>query len=108
MFLALKRFYECLQEKPYKENSYTIFSRYELLKLKCFAYLPCGHDELDNKQFENIYANKLNRQTGICVNGTRVMVFYSVDDYTNYLKYKLNQNQLSLVKIEFYEECKLF
>ena len=88
-----------MNEKPYKENSYTILSRYELLKVKCFAYLPCsnGEDGQEN-QLENIYTNKLNRQVGECINETRVMAFYSVDDYKNYLRSYLNQNQLSTVR----------
>ncbi len=93
-----------MHEKPYKENSYTILSRYELLKVKCFAYLPCASDEQEqeNQQFENIYTNKLNRQVGECVNETRVMAFYSVDDYKNYLRSNLNQNQLSMVRRNLY------
>ena len=93
-----------MHEKPYKENSYTILSRYELLKVKCFAYLPCAHEQ-ENQQFENIYTNKLNRQVGECVNETRVMAFYSVDDYKNYLRSNLNQNQLSTVRRNLYFYC---
>ena len=87
-------FRDCLHEKPYKENSYTIWSRYELLKVKCFAYLPCDEEESETEKFKNIYEKKLNRQTGTCFEGARVMVFKSIDDYTEYLKENLHQDQL--------------
>jgi secretory phospholipase A2 len=91
-------FRECLNEKPYKENSYPVWERFEILKLKCVAYLPCSENQEEQIKFENIYENKLERQTGSCVNTSRVMVFDSSNDYTEYLSKNLNKNQLEMTK----------
>ena len=96
-----KSFHDCLHQKPYKENSYTIWSRWELLKLKCFAYMPCNENETDD-EFSNIHANKLNRQTGTCKHGAQVMVFDSTDDYVYYMRVILNKKQLFLVNTKQY------
>ena len=72
-----------------------------MLKLKCFAYLPCNENESADTQYENIISNALERQTGTCENGAQVIVFDSIDDYSYYLKTVLNKNQILKVKISY-------
>jgi hypothetical protein len=89
-------FYECLHEKPYKSNSYYIWSSFDSLEVKCFAYLPCEENENEDA-YDNIWTNKGHRKVGKCHNGSRVMIYDNIRDYSNFIKTNLLNDQLEKV-----------
>ena len=67
-----------------------------MLRIKCFAYLPC--DNANKTTYENIWSKIGKRQTGDCFNNYKVVAFNDVDDYTSYLKQHLNIEQKFTLK----------
>lgn len=77
-----------MHELPYKPHSYEIWESFSSLNVKCFSYLPCS----DNDEHRNIWETTKKRDTGECVNGSRVMVFDSILDYSDFIvELKLSQ-----------------
>lgn len=62
------------------------------LNVKCFSYLPCD----DSNEHDNIWQNVGRRDSGKCVNGSRIMVFDSIMDYSD-LMVKLSLSQKLLI-----------
>ncbi|CAF0783881.1 unnamed protein product [Brachionus calyciflorus] len=84
-------FFRCLHEMPYKVHSYEIWASYESLHIKCFSYMPCSNQ---TDEHDNIWMEKGSRDTGDCLNGTRVMVFDSIADYSEFINENLRLNQM--------------
>lgn len=57
--------------------------------------MPCNDQAED--VHDNIWSVKATRRTGECVNGTRVMLFESIDDYRSFIEV-LTIDQLKLIK----------
>jgi hypothetical protein len=57
--------------------------------MKCFALLPCT-DKTQNIWMENNY-----RKTGKCESDLRVMIFNSIQDYTEFMTKNLTRKQLN-------------
>jgi hypothetical protein len=75
--------------KCIEENSNYIWTFYESLEMKCFALLPCT-DNTQNIWMENNY-----RKTGKCESDLRVMIFNSIQDYTEFMIKGLTKKQLN-------------
>ncbi|CAF0832716.1 unnamed protein product [Brachionus calyciflorus] len=84
-------FFNCLHEKPYKAHSYEIWTQYETLNIKCFSYMPCNEK---TDEYDNIWKQKGSRDTGECSNGTRVMVFESINDYLEFTNENIRLSQM--------------
>jgi len=75
------RFYECLNEQPYKQGSNFILSTFfDAYQAKCFAYLPCD---------DSIFSLNDKRRTGACYKNLRVMEFDSIGDYNSFVRYNV-------------------
>lgn len=80
-----------------EENSNYIWSFFESLETKCFAFLPCSTDSEQDSEFENIWNMKSNRKSGLCQNGFKLMTFHSVMDYNSFMTKHLTKDQLNLI-----------
>ena len=118
----MARFHDCLNEKPFNENSLFIWDSFYSIGVKCFAYLPCSSSSnsstttipttissavsgLDYGQF---WKNLAHRQTGVCSNGSRLVLFDSIFDYADYMTTNLNVNQLNEVKSQLVTQSEQF
>lgn len=122
----MTRFHDCLNEKPFNDNSLFIWDSFYSIGVKCFAYLPCSSSSnsstttttstptpttissttgLDYRQF---WKNLAHRQTGVCSNGSRLVLFDSIFDYADYMTTNLNVNQLNEVKSQLLAQSEQF
>ncbi len=76
-------FHDCLSKK-YSPNSYYIRSIFfDGLKIKCFAYLPCNTSEIEQ---ESIWFKPGLRRIGNCVDGIKVKVYNSINEYSEFME----------------------
>ena len=73
-----------------------MWQTFKILKIKCFAYLPC--DEQNEQTFRNVWESIGKRQVGACFKNYKVVAFDGVEDYSSYLKERLTDEQKNLLK----------
>ncbi|RNA16009.1 homeodomain transcription factor [Brachionus plicatilis] len=83
-------FQNCLAQEPIHVNSAKIWHSFRKLGVKCYSFFPCKND-----LFENFWSNLEDREIGSCVEDVRVVVFESVDDYSNFVTNNLNKTGLA-------------
>jgi len=98
-------FHDCLNSKPYKRGSYEIWSSFETIGVKCFAYLPCD----DNSTIhDNIWNETKDRRLGTCHKGFKVTIFDFIHDYAHFIENVLTKNQKHIVKTALRERSEHF
>lgn len=99
------RFHDCLNSKPYKRGSYEIWSSFETIGVKCFAYLPCD----DNSTLhDNIWSQTEHRRLGSCHKGFKVTIFDFINDYSKFIETVLTTKQKHIVKAALRERSEQF
>lgn len=82
-------FRNCLAKEPISINSAKIWHSFKKLGVKCYSFFPCS-----NQLFEKFWNNLMEREIGKCNDDIRVVVFDSVDDYSEFLLSNLNTDGL--------------
>jgi secretory phospholipase A2 len=104
-------FHNCLHEKPYKQDSSLIWEYFSSINVKCFAYFPCddsNSNEIVDSYYEKFYSNIGDRRLGSCFNKSRVVVFDSIDDYTDYINKNLQIKHLNHIQNQLSENYEWF
>jgi hypothetical protein len=90
------RFNDCLSEEPIKFGSEYVKSVFFTgLKVRCFMFLACDPNE---EEKEHVWFRKGLRRIGKCVNGIKVRVFHSIEEYQSYVNTRLDMNDKLAVK----------
>jgi hypothetical protein len=100
LFCSPKRFHDCLVN-DYDFYSNLIWKTYETAHIQCFSYFPCnshGHQEISDEQIANIWTTIAHVDMGECRNGSRLIIFRSLNDYLDFMRNELNENDRMRVK----------
>lgn len=66
------------------------------MEVNCFGYFPC--EKSADKKYDNIWSNLEQRQTGKCINGSRLILFHSIMDYSAFIQQHLTHDNLNEIK----------